>query len=68
MTTSKKYDAVIIGAGVIGTATALELTRNGYNTPNIDKNPEAGYGSASNSCAIIRVHYSTEHYPAFAYE
>ena len=68
MTTSDNYDAVIIGAGVIGAATALELSRNGYKTLSIDKNPEAGYGSTSNSCAIIRVHYSTEHDTAFAYE
>ena len=26
---------------------------------NVDKLPEAGYGSTSNSCAIIRLHYST---------
>ena len=57
MTISDNYDAVIIGAGVIGAATALELSRNGYKTLSIDKNPEAGYGSTSNSCAIIRVHY-----------
>jgi sarcosine oxidase subunit beta len=68
MTTFDNYDAVIIGAGVIGAATALELSRNGYKTLSIDKNPEAGYGSTSNSCAIIRVHYSTEHDTAFAYE
>ena len=67
MTTFDNYDAVIIGAGVIGAATALELSRNGYKTLSIDKNPEAGYGSTSNSCAIIRVHYSTEHDTAFAY-
>ncbi|MDP6712379.1 MAG: FAD-dependent oxidoreductase [Nitrospinaceae bacterium] len=68
MTTFDNYDAIIIGAGVIGAATALELSRNGYKTLSIDKNPEAGYGSTSNSCAIIRVHYSTEHDTAFAYE
>ena len=68
MNYKKNYDVVIIGAGVIGAATALELTRNGYKTLNIEKNPEAGYGSTSNSCAIIRVHYSTEHDTAFAYE
>ena len=68
MTTFDNYDAIIIGAGVIGAATALELSRNGYKTLSIDKNPEAGYGSTSNSCAIIRVHYSTKHDTAFAYE
>ena len=68
MNFNTNYDTVIVGAGVIGAAIALELTRKGYKTLNIDKNPEAGHGSTSNSCAIIRVHYSTEHDTAFAYE
>ena len=42
MTTSENYDAAIIGAGVIGAATALELSRKGYKTLSIYKNPEAG--------------------------
>ena len=35
----QKVDAVIIGAGVIGTATAFELGKRGYKTLNIDKLP-----------------------------
>jgi len=62
------YDAIIIGAGVIGAATALEMARGGKRTLNIDKLPAAGYGPTSNSCAIIRVHYSTLAGTAFAYE
>ncbi|WP_136658521.1 FAD-dependent oxidoreductase [Nitratireductor sp. XY-223] len=61
-------DAVIIGAGIIGAATALELNRKGIRTVSVDKNPAAGYGSTSGSCAIIRVHYSTLEGTAFAYE
>ena len=61
-------DAIIIGAGVIGAATALELNRAGTRTLTIDKNPAAGYGPTSGSCAIIRVHYSTLEGTAFAYE
>ena len=53
------YDAIIIGAGVIGSAINFELSKKGWKTLNIDKNPESGYGSTSASCAIIRVHYST---------
>ena len=41
---SRKADVVIIGAGVIGAATAYELARKGYKTLNIDKLPAAGYG------------------------
>ena len=65
---SDSYDAIIIGAGIIGAATALELSRAGWKTLSIDKNPAAGYGSTSGSCAIIRVHYSTFDGAAFAYE
>ena len=65
---NKSYDAVIIGAGIIGAATAFELAKRGYRTLNIDRLPAAGYGPTSNSCAIIRVHYSTLDGTAFAYE
>ena len=61
-------DAIIIGAGVIGAATAFELAKLGYKTLSVDRNAEAGHGSTSSSCAIIRVHYSTLDGTAFAYE
>jgi len=56
---SKKYDAIIIGAGIIGCCLSFELAKKGCKTLNVDKLPAAGYGSTSNSCAIIRLHYST---------
>ncbi|QPC41648.1 FAD-binding oxidoreductase [Kaustia mangrovi] len=62
------YDAVIIGAGVIGAAVGLELARKGWRTLNVDALPAAGYGSTSGSCAIIRTHYSTVDGAAIAYE
>jgi len=62
------YDAIIIGAGIIGAATALELSKKGWRTLNLDKLPAAGYGSTGASCAIIRTHYSTLAGAAFAYE
>lgn len=65
---SETTDAIIIGAGVIGAATALELARLGYRTVSVDRNAEAGHGSTSGSCAIIRVHYSTLDGTAFAWE
>lgn len=52
-------DAIIVGAGIIGCATSFELAKKGYQVINIDKLPDAGYGSTSNSCAIVRFHYST---------
>lgn len=60
--------AVIIGGGVIGCAIALQLARKGYKTINIDKNPEVGYGSTSNSCAVVRFSYSSLATTALAYE
>jgi sarcosine oxidase, subunit beta len=55
----QERQAVIVGAGVIGCAIALQLARRGYRTINIDKNPDVGYGSTSNSCAIVRFSFST---------
>ena len=65
---AQKYDAVIIGAGIIGAAIAFELSKRGRRTLNVDMLPAAGYGSTSNSCAIIRVHYSTLDGTALAYD
>ncbi len=64
----EKVDAIIIGAGVIGAATAFELCKRGYTTLNIDKLPSASYGPTSNSCAIVRAHYSSLDGVAMAYE
>ena len=65
---NQNYDAIIIGAGVIGAAISFELAKKGWKTLNVDKNPTSGYGSTSASCAIIRVHYSTFDGCAIAYE
>ena len=65
---TKKYDAIIIGAGIIGASVAFELAKKGYRTLNIDKLGAAGAGSTINTCAIIRTHYSTLEGTAMAYE
>lgn len=49
--------AVVVGAGVIGCATALELQRAGYATTVLDRNPAPGHGSTSASSAVVRYHY-----------
>ena len=61
-------DAVIVGAGAIGTAVALELSRKGLRTVSVDRNPASGYGPTGASCAIVRVHYSTLDGTALAWE
>ena len=68
LSANKQYDAIIVGAGIIGAAIAFELAKKGYQTLNIDKLPSAGYGSTSGSCAIIRLHYSTPDGVAMARE
>lgn len=65
---TQSCDAIIIGAGVIGAATAFELAKLGSKTITVDANAEAGHGSTSGSCAVIRVHYSTVEGTALAYE
>mmetsp|Transcript_16831 Transcript_16831/g.28882 ORF Transcript_16831/g.28882 Transcript_16831/m.28882 type:complete len:407 (-) Transcript_16831:1821-3041(-) len=63
-----RYDAVIVGAGVIGTSIALELSRLGYSTLNIDRNKSAGYGTTSFSSGIVRTTYSTLEATKFSWE
>lgn len=63
-----KPDVIIIGTGVIGAATAFELSKLGYKTLSLDRNREVGHGSTAGSCAIIRMHYSTFDGTAFAWE
>lgn len=65
---TRTADAIIIGAGVIGAAVAFELAKKGWKTLSIDRNAQAGHGSTSGSCAIIRTYYSTLDGTAFAWE
>ena len=52
-------DVAIIGAGIVGASTALELSRRGMNVAVVDKTGGAGMGSTNASSAIIRFTYST---------
>ncbi|PVB61838.1 FAD-dependent oxidoreductase [Labrenzia sp. 011] len=62
------YDAIIIGAGIIGCSIALALARKGRRTLNVDTLPAAGYGSTSSSAAVVRTYYSTLDGTAMALE
>lgn len=55
----RNADAIVIGAGVIGAATCLELSRQGRKVICVDARSGVGTGSTSASAAIIRFHYST---------
>jgi glycine/D-amino acid oxidase-like deaminating enzyme len=52
-------DAVVVGAGVIGSSIALELAREGLAVAVVDKAGAPGQGSTSASSAVIRFNYST---------
>ena len=66
--TIKKYDAIIIGAGIIGNSIAYELSLQGKKTLSIDKLGGSGFGSTAGSCAIIRFYYSSPEGVALARE
>ncbi len=66
--TPKKYNAIIIGAGIIGNCIAYGLAMKGYKTLNVDKLGGSGFGSTSGSCAIIRLYYSSPEGVALARE
>jgi sarcosine oxidase subunit beta len=53
------YDAVLIGAGIMGCATAFELSGRGMKVGVFDKD-QLGATSSGKSSAIIRQHYSNE--------
>ncbi len=59
---------VVIGAGIIGGAIAYEMAKSGWAVTVVDKAPEAGYGSTSNSSAVIRINYSVMETCAMALE
>lgn len=50
---------IVIGAGVIGSSIALQLSRSGHDVKVIERNAGAGLGSTSASSAVVRFNYST---------
>jgi sarcosine oxidase subunit beta len=58
----------IVGAGVIGCSIALELRRRGFDVSVVDRNGEAGHGSTSASCGVVRRFYSQPGMVAMAHE
>lgn len=51
-------DAIVVGAGVIGSSIALELARSGLRVVVVDRLSGPGQGSTSSSSAVIRFNYS----------
>jgi sarcosine oxidase subunit beta len=50
---------VVVGAGIIGCAVALELARSGWQVSVVDKGGSPGCGSTSASSAMIRFNYDS---------
>ena len=63
-----RADAVVVGAGVIGSSVALGLASTGRSVLVVDKAGAVGHGSTSASSAIVRFHYSTYQGVAAAWE
>ena len=53
------FDVIIIGGGIMGCSTALQLARRGLNVALLEKET-IGAGPTGKSSAIIRQHYSNE--------
>ena len=66
--TGRRVDVVVIGAGVIGSSIAFELSRDGHRVVVVDKAGGVGHGSTSASSAIVRFNYSTWAGVALAWE
>lgn len=61
-------DVIVIGAGVVGTSIALELSRGGRSVTVVDRSGGVGHGSTSASSGIVRFHYSTHAGVALSWE
>lgn len=59
MSSQVSADVVVVGAGVIGAAIALELARAGRRVVVVDRASGAGQGSTSASSAVVRYNFST---------
>ncbi|GAA3573313.1 FAD-binding oxidoreductase [Amycolatopsis ultiminotia] len=59
MSSEVSADAVVVGAGVIGSAIALELAKTARRVVVVDRAGGAGQGSTSASSAVVRYNFST---------
>jgi sarcosine oxidase subunit beta len=56
---TQNFDAIIIGAGVIGTSIAFHLTERGLK-PVILERKQLGFGATGSSSGLVRMHYDLE--------
>lgn len=65
---AQESDVIVVGSGIVGASTALELSRAGRRVTVVDKAGGPGHGSTSASSAIVRFNYSTWSGVAAAWE
>src|SRR5262249_34270678 len=58
MNVNTAADVLIVGAGVIGAATAFHLTRLGAGSVTVLDRASVGSGMSSRSSALVRMHYT----------
>lgn len=63
----QNFDAIIIGAGVIGTSTAFHLAKRGLK-PIILERKQVGFGATGSSSGLVRMHYDLELESRLAWE
>lgn len=64
----QRFDAVVIGAGVVGCTLAASLSRTGRTVVVVDRGPGVASGSTSASSGVVRFNYSTWEGVATAWE
>ncbi len=55
---TESYDAIVIGGGVVGAATAFNLKKLGCDRVMLMERDQTCSGGTAKSCAIVRTHYS----------
>ena len=54
----KTFDAIVIGAGIIGVSSAYQLARRGLRVGILEKGPHVAAGSTGQSSAVVRQRYT----------
>lgn len=54
----KRYDAIVIGGGVVGCATARELSRYDLTVALIEKEEDVGWGTSSRNTGVVHAGFS----------
>ena len=55
---TESYDAIVIGGGVVGAATAFNLKKLGCDRVMLMERDQTCSGGTAKSCTIVRTHYS----------